>query len=157
MADLTRQTPATVPVTHYFDLQRTCRDCGRQFLFFAEEQKYWYEVLGFGLDSDCVRCADCRKKEQGIARDRETYEALFHVAEKTTEQSLEMAEACLSLIEANVFTAKQTQRVRTLLNAVADHDDRRDRPSYKRLVKRVIAIEQMTAQGGLEPTRPCGH
>src|SRR5437660_274874 len=26
-ADLSGQTPATVPVTHYFDLERTCRDC----------------------------------------------------------------------------------------------------------------------------------
>ena len=34
-ADLTRQTPATIPITHYFDLERTCRDCGRPFIFFA--------------------------------------------------------------------------------------------------------------------------
>ena len=28
-ADLTQQTPATVSVTHYFDLERRCRDCRR--------------------------------------------------------------------------------------------------------------------------------
>jgi hypothetical protein len=102
-ADLGRQTPATFAVTHYFDIERTCRECGRSYIFFAAEQKYWYEDLGFGLDSDCARCVECRKKEQGIARDRETYETLSHVAERTTEQSLEMADICLKLIEGGHF------------------------------------------------------
>src|SRR5262245_24947594 len=38
-ADLERQSPGTIPVTHYYDLERRCRDCGRLFLFFALEQK----------------------------------------------------------------------------------------------------------------------
>ena len=50
-ADLSRQAKATVPVTHYFDVRRQCRDCGRPFIFFAEEQKYWYEELKFKLDA----------------------------------------------------------------------------------------------------------
>ncbi|WP_366929827.1 zinc-ribbon domain containing protein [uncultured Thiodictyon sp.] len=54
-ADLSRQTPATVQVTHYFDVRRQCRDCDKPFIFFAEEQKYWYEILGFGLDSGLFR------------------------------------------------------------------------------------------------------
>ena len=99
VADLTRQTAATVPVTHYFDLERICRDCGRPFIFFAREQKHWYEELGFGLESDCVRCVECRKEQQGIARQRERYETLFHVADRTVDQNIEMAGCCLSLIE----------------------------------------------------------
>lgn len=87
VADLSRQTRATVPVTHYFDLDRQCRDCNRSFIFFAQEQKHWYEQLGFGLDSDCVRCVDCRKQQQGIARYREIYESLFHVVNKQTDRS----------------------------------------------------------------------
>jgi hypothetical protein len=112
LANLTRQTPATVPVTHYFDLERKCRECGRPFIFFAAEQKYWYEELGFGLDSDCVHCVECRKRQQGIARQRALYESLSQVSNKTVEQFLQMADACLSLIETGVFTKKQTQRVR---------------------------------------------
>ena len=118
-ADLTRQTPATLPVSHYFDLQRTCRDCALEFIFFAEEQKHWYEELGFSLDSDCVRCVKCRKRQQGIARQRETYEELFHVSNKTPDEMLEMAEAGLSLIEAGVFSPKAIERFRSLLNAAA--------------------------------------
>src|SRR5690554_738010 len=55
-ADLSRQSPAAVPVTHYFDVKRACRDCGRPFIFYALEQKHWYEELGFCLEADCVRC-----------------------------------------------------------------------------------------------------
>src|SRR5690606_36527388 len=128
-------------VTHYFDLERQCRDCGRSFIFFAEEQKFWYERLGFGLESDCVRCVDCRKKQQGIARQREIYESLFHAVNRTEEQSLEMAEACLTLIEDHVFTTRQTERVRMLLNAIPEDADTRRRSRYTDLVKRLIAIE----------------
>lgn len=149
-ADLARQAAATVAVTHYFDLERRCRDCNRPFIFFAAEQKHWYEELGFGFESDCVRCVECRRREQGIARDRETYETLFHVADKTIEESLEMAAACLSLIEAGEFTKKQAQRVRSLLNAVPAEADIRKRSRYTSLVERVAAVEKpaRSTEGG---------
>jgi hypothetical protein len=142
VADLSRQTPATVAVTHYFDVERKCRDCGRPFIFFAEEQKHWYEELGFGLDSDCVRCVECRKRQQGIARQRELYETLFHVPDKTEEQCLEMADACLALIEAGVFTAKQMPRVRMLVNRVSEDSDAEVQSRAEDLIKRVLEVEE---------------
>jgi hypothetical protein len=130
-ADLRRQTPATVPVTHYFDVRSVCRDCGRPFIFFADEQKHWYEELGFGLDSNCVRCPPCRKKERGIARKRERYEELFHAGDRDIEQDLEMVECCLSLMEQSIFSRRQTQRVRVLLHRV---------PETRRLDGRIIEL-----------------
>ncbi len=115
-ADLTRQSRATVAVTHYYDVRRSCRDCGRPFIFFAQEQKHWYEELGLPLEADCVRCVPCRKRQHGIAAKRERYEELFHVPARSAEENLEMAECCLSLIEAGTFHARQTMRVRELLN-----------------------------------------
>ena len=50
-ADLSRQAQATCHVTHYYDIDHLCVDCGKRFIFFAEEQKHWYEELGFGLES----------------------------------------------------------------------------------------------------------
>lgn len=117
-ADLSRQSRATVPVTHYYDVKRVCRDCGRPFLFFALEQKHWYEELRLPLEADCVRCVPCRKRQHGIAAKRARYEELFHVAARATDQNLEMAECALSLIEAGEFHARHTQRVRELLNQV---------------------------------------
>jgi hypothetical protein len=63
-ADLSRQSRATVPVTHYYDVKRTCRDCARPFIFFADEQKHWYEELKLPLEADCVRCVPCRKTQR---------------------------------------------------------------------------------------------
>lgn len=115
-ADLSRQTRATIPVPYYFDTKRFCRDCHRPFLFFAAEQKYWYEELGFGLDSNCVRCPECRQQQHGLARLRARYEELCHVADRSLEQNLELAECCLSLAEQGEFHSRQTAHVRMLLN-----------------------------------------
>ena len=114
-ADLTRQPPATVPITHYFDAKRQCRDCQRPFLFFAEEQQYWYEELGFALESDCVRCSECRRAQRGLEQLRERYADLLHVRERTPEQELELAEACLTLVEAGVSGVRPLERVRAIL------------------------------------------
>ncbi len=151
VADTTRQVHATVPVTHYFDLERTCCDCNRPFIFFAEEQQHWYEELGFGLESDCVRCVECRKRQQGIARQREVYESLFHVENRTEEQALEMADACLSLVESGTFTFRQIERVRMLLNSIPEEADVRQRSRYTNMVKRVLAAEAKRGEQCDEP------
>jgi hypothetical protein len=122
-ADLSRQSRATVPVTHYFDVKRRCEECGKPFLFFAEEQRYWYEELGFPLESDCVRCVPCRKRQQGLDRSRDRYEELFHLPARTSDQQLEFAECCLSLVEGGVFHRRQLEHVRAILKGLrADLD-----------------------------------
>jgi hypothetical protein len=140
-ANLARQTAATVPVTHYFDLERKCQDCGTPFIFFAEEQKYWYEELGFGLDSDCVRCVVCRKQQQAITRLIKRYEELCHTAVRSNEENLEMADCLLSLIESFQFTPKQLPRVRALLNRVDVDTDQSRQESCNALLARVRQID----------------
>jgi Probable zinc-ribbon domain len=140
-ADLSRQSPATVPVTHYFDVKRQCRDCGRPFIFFAEEQKYWYEDLGFPLESDCVRCVVCRKKQQGIEHKRERYEELFHVVDRTIEQNLELADCCLSLVEAAVFHKRQLQQMRMILKKLPSELTERTGARFNELWSRLLALE----------------
>jgi hypothetical protein len=141
LANLSRQSAATVAVTHYFDLDRICRDCRRPFIFFAEEQKYWYEVLQFSLNFDCVRCVPCRKRQQSIARLRRRYEELCHVSERSLEEVLEMADCCLSLIEQAVFASKCLQNVRTLLNRLASQTDDVIALRRNELMARVRAID----------------
>ena len=63
-ANIAKQNYSTFPRTYYVDILKKCRDCNRGFLFFAEEQQYWYEELGFHIDADCVRCSECRKHDQ---------------------------------------------------------------------------------------------
>jgi hypothetical protein len=145
-ADLSRQTPATVPVTHYYDVDKACRDCGRRFIFFADEQKHWYEELGFPLEADAVRCPPCRKHLQHVARMRQRYEQLFHAPMRTTEETLEMADCCLALIEEAIFHPRQTERVRMLLNRIPE--DRRSEQPFLDLTARVRAAETKDEQGG---------
>lgn len=134
-ADPSRQGPATIPVTHYFDARRQCADCRKPFIFFAAEQRYWYEELGFPLESDCVRCAPCRKKQQGVESARQRYEDLFHLQDRTPEQNLEMVECSLKLVEGGLFGRRQLDRVRGILKKVpAD-------PSVQRLKERLNALE----------------
>jgi putative zinc ribbon protein len=141
-ADLSRQPRATVAVTHYFDAKRRCRDCRRPFLFFAEEQKYWYEELGFALESDCVRCIDCRRRQRGLEQKRERYAELLHVPDRTTEQNLEWADCCLTLVEADVFPVRPLERVQSVLKRISAELDRDTRDRLEELRARVAMLER---------------
>jgi Probable zinc-ribbon domain len=140
-ADLSRQPPATVAITHYFDAKRQCRDCQRPFLFFAEEQKYWYEELGFALESDCVRCSDCRRRQRGLEEQRERYAELLHLRERTLEQNLELADCCLSLVEASVFRERPLERVRSILKRVPPDLDAATRDRVAALRERLAGLD----------------
>ncbi|TNE27236.1 MAG: hypothetical protein EP349_09415 [Alphaproteobacteria bacterium] len=119
-ADLSRQSEALFPVTYYYDEKRICRDCDKPFIFFAQEQKHWYEDLGFFIDADCVRCIHCRKKEQWLARQKQRYDEFFHNTDRTADETLKMVDCCLTLIEEGIFTMKQEKQVRTLINSVKE-------------------------------------
>lgn len=114
-----------------------CQGCRRPFLFFAAEQKHWYEELGFSIEADCNRCVPCRKQQQGIAHKRETYQRLLHVEHRTPEENLEMAECCLALMEASVFDRRQTERVRMLIRSGSQ-------TARQGLMQRVLELERET-------------
>jgi hypothetical protein len=142
-ADLSKQTSATIPVTHYYDEDRICRKCGRHFIFFALEQKYWYEELHFTLDSDCVCCSECRKSNQSIARKRKKYEELIHINNPSADEMLEIAVCAVTLIEGGVFSERQIEHVRAIINKLPD--DRRVVQEYEDLIKRLHEIEKRMA------------
>lgn len=122
VADLSRQTPATVPVTHYYDEEHRCVDCGRLFLFFAEEQRFWYEERQFPLDADCIRCYPCRRKLQDIEKIKRQYEVLMAVAEPSADEEAQLAVARLVLVEAGHFHFRQTEQVAAFLRRHPDHE-----------------------------------
>lgn len=146
-ADLQRQTSCPVPLLYYHDLRRTCTDCDRPFIFFAAEQKYWYEEIGFTLDSDCRQCVPCRKTRQEHARRRERYEELLHRSSQTAAENLELAECCLAMIEAGDFSPRKTQRVRQMLNRVRPGADAEIQLKVQALRTRLGAVEQAAQRG----------
>jgi len=141
-ADVERQSSCPVPVAYYFDAERICQDCQRPFLFFAEEQKYWYEELGFPLDSDCVRCVPCRKRQREIAKTVARYEQLVTRSDRTLDETAELGECCLTLIEENVFTARRLETVRMVLNRLRKSGALGSDHRYSAIVSRLAALEE---------------
>lgn len=96
-ADVTKQSAATVPVTHYFDARRVCRKCERPFLFFAEEQRFWYEELGFPLEADALESAADATSVGFVPRGRSTKSSLLRrPAPRPRRCALQDARWCLS-------------------------------------------------------------
>ena len=65
--DISRQSYCPTchrPRYFYRDQHKTCVQCGDAFVFSAREQKFWYERLGFYLDSEAIRCRRCRKQQR---------------------------------------------------------------------------------------------
>lgn len=120
-ANTARQNRPTIAVTHYFDIRRSCVDCGQSFLFFAAEQKYWYEVLGFPLEANCVRCVPCRKEQRALQARRQRYEELFALEARTPDQDIELVESALALIGAAVFGRRLLERLRSILKRAKPH------------------------------------
>ncbi len=67
-ADVSAQFYTIYPRGYYVDMLKTCRDCSRAFIFYAREQRYWYETLGLYIDADCKRCVECRRKRRSLKR-----------------------------------------------------------------------------------------
>lgn len=49
------------PLLAYFDQKHLCESCDTKFLFSQQEQKFWYEKLGFWVQSKPKHCKECRK------------------------------------------------------------------------------------------------
>jgi len=52
------------PYYAYFDEQRKCLDCADVFTFTKEEQKHWYEVLQFWVQSRPKYCKGCTQRRK---------------------------------------------------------------------------------------------
>jgi hypothetical protein len=117
-AEMYKQKHPSVPVAYYSDEKRRCRDCGRPFLFFADEQKFWYEILRLPLEVDCVRCTDCRRSIRDLKRLQHRYEEQVHNQNLSFEETLELIHILLTLIESALFTPNQLPHVRELMNRI---------------------------------------
>jgi len=99
--DVTRQRYCPlchVPKYFYIDEARTCVECGKDFTFWAKEQKFWYEELQFNFHSKAIRCADCRKAR----RDAVTLQKAYADAVRLASSKPRDPGALLMLAEATV-------------------------------------------------------
>ena len=52
------------PYLAYFDVTLQCVECHASFTFADHEQRYWYEQLGFWVQSRPKRCVTCRRAQR---------------------------------------------------------------------------------------------
>ena len=96
-ADTSKQNFAIYPRKIYVDIEETCEVCGRPFIFYAQEQKHWFEDLGFWIDAHCTRCVECRKKDQGTRFMHKRYQELIVLKERTNPQNKELKQIAIKL------------------------------------------------------------
>lgn len=113
-ANLQKQVPATMPRRYYVDILRNCRGCGRPFLFFAREQQYWYEELGFFIDADCVRCPACRKSNRQLKDAFRRYSELVGRSDLSDSELETLASDTITIVEGGLL--RDEQRIRTIKN-----------------------------------------
>ncbi len=116
-ADLTRQTPATVQRDIYYDVVTRCVDCARYFVFYAREQKYWYEELNFPLCADCIRCCECRHAARDIRERFQRFELLRNQDTMTDDEVATLAEDTAILWNHGIVTREN--KARQILNQAA--------------------------------------
>lgn len=109
-ADISRQKYCAFPRGYYVDLLKVCRTCERPFLFYAREQKYWYEELGFYIDADCVRCAECRHREHVEKFHFRRYSGRIHASVLSDGELEELVTDAVFLFEAGKLRNEQTIR-----------------------------------------------
>ena len=66
LANTHAQHDALYPRRVYADLLKKCTNCARPFLFYANEQRFWFETLRIPIEADCVMCPPCRKHAHRI-------------------------------------------------------------------------------------------
>ena len=113
-ADISKQNFTTFPRAYYVDMRKTCRDCKREFIFFAREQQHWYEELGFYIDADCERCFPCRKSERTIPRHFRRYSELIAKKTLTDDELVTVVRDAIALWNAGVL--RDEQRLRRFRN-----------------------------------------
>lgn len=103
LADVSKQNFAVFPRTYYVDVRRVCRTCQRPFIFFAREQRYWFETLRFFVDADCVFCPTCRRESRHVQRRLRRYSDLYARPEPSSKELMFMVEDAAFLLERGVL------------------------------------------------------
>lgn len=107
-ANIAKQKYCCCPRRVYVDIIRRCRTCRRPFIFFALEQKHWFETLGFHVDADCLHCQECRHEKHLFREALREYEALRGKEPKTRAEWARLAELADALYSDGYISKPET-------------------------------------------------
>lgn len=125
VADVSKQYRGYGARPFYITTLHTCRSCGVEFRFSAEEQKLWFEELGFFIDAYPGCCLPCRKEARSSKAKMRRYNQ-YHADDDgslTTEQSRELADLIMELF-GPALSEKLKTRYNRMLNRIADTENR---------------------------------
>jgi len=134
LAETEKQNFAVYPRKYYVDVLRSCRTCHRPFIFFAKEQRHWFETLRFFVDADCVHCPDCRRESRAVQRRLRRYSDLFAKKETTHKELMFLVDDAAYLLERGVL--KNLSNVGSVKNRAM-----KDIPEYPGIAGLAEAIE----------------
>ncbi len=113
-ADL--QHCSIMPVAWHIGIILTCRQCSKSFQFTASEQKYWYEVLKFWIDSVPLTCLSCRSDHHLLVKINNRLSIVLKNKIKTPADYLEIVDIALVMINNKIDIGKKlSQKVRAAL------------------------------------------
>lgn len=149
-ADVQLQHGSAIPIYVYYDVVKSCKSCSTSFLFFAEEQRHWYEHLGLSNDLDCTECVPCRRKQKsGPEALQREYQHLLGLSydPASVEQAdwriyLDLASIALDLFA--VKKLKSTSRIHHYMDQVPDFQQHH--LSYRQAQQRLAALEEQLDQ-----------
>ena len=116
IADTSKQGDNAIPRSYYVDMRRICRSCKRPFIFFAAEQKHWYEVLAFHIDADCVHCPGCRVQRRAAKQAVKHYAELITLSQPNQDELQHLVDASVALLSQGILKIRSRSRLGHIKN-----------------------------------------
>jgi hypothetical protein len=129
----------------YVDKLCRCIECYRPFVFYAVEQRYWVQALGFHPDSTATRCTACRRSVRKVKERRDRIEEHLRdlkdrpgplTKDVLSDKALEALTVDL-LALAEVGAIKRLELLKRLRRAMLDRLAQRLVEAFKILIKRI--------------------
>ncbi|HZK79932.1 MAG TPA: zinc-ribbon domain containing protein [Humisphaera sp.] len=98
-ADISKQAYSVCPRHWYIDAAFRCARCDNTFVFSAEEQRFWYEELGFYIDSQAKHCGNCRLELRQLKSLRQEYDREIAAA-LASDAGLEQKKRVMAAVDA---------------------------------------------------------
>jgi Probable zinc-ribbon domain len=139
----------------YVDRLLQCAGCARPFVFYAVEQRFWVQALGFHPDSIAVRCAKCRRSVRLIKRVLERVTEPVKTVKlqrgKITREALSdtalsaLAADLLMLVEVGAM--KKLDVLQRLRRAMTERTSGKPRDPFPDLIRRIdVLVDRATAR-----------
>ena len=142
-----------IPTYFYVDEEKECVGCGESFAFTGKEQQFWYEQLGFNLNSVAIRCRPCRAVRRKAGR----YGRQIGRAREAAKERQSDPTPCLDLAEGlvrqyqNASTGNVDEAIRCVQPWGVDVHTGVESPSGRKdpILTRQVAAKAKSAMGDI--------